>query len=65
VDVQEYANTRLTAYGWDHEQLDALAALWGAADWRPTEVDSGLNYIKQRYGSPAEALKFRASNHWY
>ena len=65
VDAQGYANTRLTAYGWDHEQLDALAALWGDADWRPTEVDSALSYIKQRYGSPAEALKFRGANRWY
>lgn len=33
-------------------------------NWK-TQVDWGLNYIKNRYGSPSAAWSFWQSNHWY
>jgi hypothetical protein len=46
--------------------MDALNALWDtSAQWRPSQVDRGLGYIKEHYGSPAKALEFRAANNWY
>lgn len=66
VDTYAYASGRLASYGWDAEQMNALNTLWDTSTkWRPSQVDRGLNYIKQRYGSPAEALEFRAANNWY
>ena len=38
------------------------------ADWQTnyrTQIDWGLNYIKSRYGSPANALAFHLANNWY
>jgi hypothetical protein len=38
------------------------------ADWQTnyrTQIDWGLNYIKERYGSPANALGFHYANNWY
>lgn len=66
VDTRSYAGARLASYGWGAEQMDALNALWDtSAQWRPSQVDRGLGYIKERYGSPAKALEFRAANNWY
>jgi hypothetical protein len=39
-----------------------------AADWETnfrTQIDWGLKYIKERYGSPANALGFHYANNWY
>jgi hypothetical protein len=39
-----------------------------ASDWRTnpvTQIKWGLGYIKDRYGSPAEAWAFWQSNNWY
>ncbi|HEY8700778.1 MAG TPA: hypothetical protein VIM08_07425 [Arthrobacter sp.] len=66
VDTRSYASARLASYGWGPEQMDALNALWDTTTkWRPSQVDRGLSYIKQHYGSPAKALEFRAANNWY
>ena len=46
--------------------MNALNVLWDTSTkWRPSQVDRGLGYIKERYGSPAKALEFRAANNWY
>lgn len=29
------------------------------------QIDAGLTYIQQRYGSPSKALKFHLANNWY
>jgi hypothetical protein len=66
VDTYAYASDRLASYGWGAEQMAALDTLWDTSTkWRPSQVDRGLSYIKQRYGSPAGALEFRAANNWY
>jgi hypothetical protein len=66
VDTYAYASDRLASYGWGAEQMAALDTLWDTSTkWRPSQVDRGLSYIKQRYGSPAEALEFRAAKNWY
>ena len=66
VDTRAYASTRLASYGWGAEQMDALIVLWDTSiEWRPSQVDRGLRYIKERYGSPAKALEFRAANNWF
>lgn len=66
VDTRSYASARLASYGWGAEQMDALMVLWDTSvQWRPSQVDRGLSYIKERYGSPAKALEFRATNNWY
>lgn len=66
VDTRSYASARLAAYGWGAEQIDALNLLWDTSTkWRPSQVDRGLSYIKDRYGSPAKAAEFRAANNWY
>ncbi|TAP44037.1 hypothetical protein [Arthrobacter sp. S39] len=66
VDTRSYASARLASYGWGAEQMNALNVLWDtSAKWRPSQVDRGLGYIKERYGSPAKALEFRAANNWY
>ncbi|WP_457962598.1 hypothetical protein M1E17_13735 [Arthrobacter sp. D1-29] len=66
VDTRSYASGRLASYGWGPEQMNALNTLWDTSTkWRPSQVDRGLSYIKQRHGSPAKALEFRAANNWY
>lgn len=66
VDTRAYASARLASFGWGAEQMDALMALWDTSiEWRPSQVDRGLSYIKERYGSPAKALEFRAANNWF
>jgi hypothetical protein len=66
VDTRSYASSRLASYGWGAEQINALNVLWDTSTmWRPSQVDRGLSYIKERYGSPAKALEFRAANNWY
>lgn len=66
VDTRSYAGARLASYGWGADQMNALNLLWDTTTkWRPSQVDRGLSYIKERYGSPAKALEFRAANKWY
>jgi hypothetical protein len=38
------------------------------ADWQTnyqTQIRWGLNYIKERYGSPSAALAFHFAHNWY
>lgn len=66
VDTSTYASSRLASYGWGTEEMTALNTLWDtSAGWRGSQVDRGMSYIKQRYGSPTKALEFRAANNWY
>ncbi|MGX9899406.1 hypothetical protein ACW0JT_05065 [Arthrobacter sp. SA17] len=66
VDTTTYASSRLASYGWGTEEMTALNSLWDtSAGWRGSQVDRGMSYIKQRYGSPTKALEFRAANNWY
>lgn len=66
VDTSTYASSRLASYGWGTEEMAALNTLWDtSAGWRGSQVDRGMSYIKQRYGSPRKALEFRAANNWY
>ncbi|WP_458112409.1 hypothetical protein M1D88_19645 [Arthrobacter sp. R1-13] len=66
VDTSTYASSRLASYGWGAEEMTALSTLWDtSAGWRGSQVDRGMSYIKQRYGSPTKALEFRAANNWY
>jgi len=39
-----------------------------SADWKTnyeTQIDWGLDYVKDRYGSPCDALQFHYANNWY
>jgi len=46
--------------------MDALNLLWDTSvRWRPSQVNRGLSYIKERYGSPVKAQEFHAANNWY
>jgi hypothetical protein len=66
VDTTSYVSTQLSSYGWGAEEMTALNTLWDtSAKWRGSQVDRGMSYIKQRYGSPTKALEFRAANNWY
>lgn len=66
VDTSTYASSRLASYGWGAEEMTALNTLWDtSAGWSGSQVDRGMGYIKQRYGSPTKALEFRAANNWY
>ena len=66
VDTRSYASARLASYGWGPEQMDALNLLWDTSvRWRPSQVNRGLSYIKERYGSPVKAQEFHAANKWY
>lgn len=69
--------------GWSHTAENATSGAYGipqalpgskmadvGADWRTnaaTQIKWGLQYIKGRYGSPSNALKFwmNQSPHWY
>ena len=50
------------------QSLPATKMATVGADWRTnyrTQIEWGLNYIKERYGSPANALGFHYANNWY
>jgi hypothetical protein len=99
--AQQYANSRMSAFGWGGDQFGCLVDLWNGesgwranaynpssgaygipqslpaekmlsagADWRTngnTQVEWGLNYISDVYGSPCTAWnRWQArSPHWY
>ena len=50
-------------------ETDRAAELAAAGpDWRTngnTQIDWGLNYIQDRYGTPCQALTFRKAHNWY
>lgn len=66
--------------GWDPNADNPTSTAFGIAQflngtWAGTgvaktndpfkQIDAGLTYIKQRYGSPAKALQFHLKNNWY
>ncbi|MFJ5957596.1 hypothetical protein ACIQC5_16760 [Paenarthrobacter sp. NPDC092416] len=60
-------NTSSGAYG-IVQSLPASKMATAGADWETnyqTQIKWGLNYIKERYGSPSAALAFHLANNWY
>lgn len=55
-------NPTSTAYG-IAQQMESVHGK--AAPTAEGQIDWGLNYIKQRYGSPSKALGFHDRNNWY
>ncbi|MCT9871580.1 hypothetical protein [Paenarthrobacter aurescens] len=50
------------------QSLPATKMATAGADWQTnyqTQIKWGLNYIKERYGSPSAALGFHLANNWY
>jgi len=50
------------------QALPAEKMASAGADYRTnyrTQINWGLNYVKQRYGSPCGALNFHYANNWY
>lgn len=50
------------------QSLPASKMASAGADWETnyqTQIKWGLNYIKERYGSPSAALGFHLANNWY
>ncbi|MDI2033264.1 hypothetical protein [Paenarthrobacter nitroguajacolicus] len=50
------------------QSLPASKMASAGADWQTnyqTQIKWGLNYIKERYGSPSAALAFHLANNWY
>ena len=50
------------------QSLPASKMATAGADWQTnyqTQIKWGLNYIKERYGSPSAALGFHLANNWY
>lgn len=59
-------NPTSTAYG----IAQFLNGTWAGTGYQKTsdpyqQIDAGLKYITQRYGSPSNALKFHLENNWY
>lgn len=60
-------NTSSGAYG-IVQSLPASKMATAGDDWLTnyqTQIKWGLNYIKERYGSPSAALAFHLANNWY
>lgn len=93
-DLQRYAASQFSKYGWDQSELSALIELWNKeSSWNPAadnpkssaagiaqkmqsihgpvestpqgQIDWGLQYIANRYGSPSAALKFHNQRNFY
>ncbi|WP_309075186.1 hypothetical protein [Paenarthrobacter sp.] len=50
------------------QSLPATKMATAGSDWQTnyqTQIKWGLNYIKERYGSPSAALGFHLANNWY
>ncbi|MEK0155057.1 hypothetical protein [Arthrobacter oryzae] len=50
------------------QSLPAEKMASAGADYRTnfrTQINWGLNYVKERYGSPCDALNFHYANNWY
>lgn len=71
---EKESNWRTTAVNPSSGAFGIVQALPGnkmatvAPDWQTnyrTQIDWGLQYIKERYGSPANALGFHYANNWY
>ncbi|URM91556.1 transglycosylase SLT domain-containing protein [Streptomyces sp. MRC013] len=67
--------------GWDHTATNASSGAYGlvqalpaskmasaGSDWKTnpaTQIEWGLDYMNDRYGSPCDAWRFWQANHWY
>ncbi|RSS48204.1 transglycosylase SLT domain-containing protein [Streptomyces sp. WAC06614] len=67
--------------GWDHTATNSSSGAYGlvqalpgskmasaGSDWKTnpaTQIKWGLDYMNDRYGSPAAAWNFWQANHWY
>ncbi|SFC77994.1 transglycosylase SLT domain-containing protein [Streptomyces aidingensis] len=67
--------------GWDHTATNPSSGAYGlvqalpaskmdsaGSDWRTnpeTQIEWGLDYMNERYGSPCEAWDFWQANNWY
>ncbi|MFV2121084.1 transglycosylase SLT domain-containing protein [Streptomyces sp. Act-28] len=67
--------------GWDHTATNASSGAYGLVqalpaskmasagpDWKTnpaTQIEWGLDYMNDRYGSPCGAWQFWQANHWY
>lgn len=67
--------------GWDHTATNPSSGAYGlvqalpagkmssaGSDWRQnpaTQIEWGLEYMNDRYGSPCGAWEFWQANHWY
>ncbi|MEU2180305.1 aggregation-promoting factor C-terminal-like domain-containing protein [Streptomyces thermolilacinus] len=67
--------------GWDHTATNASSGAYGlvqalpaskmasaGSDWKTnpaTQIEWGLDYMNDRYGSPCGAWEFWQNNHWY
>ncbi|MCQ0022544.1 lytic transglycosylase domain-containing protein [Streptomyces somaliensis DSM 40738] len=67
--------------GWDHTATNASSGAYGLVqalpaskmasagpDWKTnpaTQIEWGLDYMNDRYGSPCGAWWFWQANHWY
>ena len=60
-------NPTSSAYGIP-QALPGRKMASAGADWKTnpaTQIKWGLGYIKDRYGSPCQALSFRQGHDWY
>lgn len=93
-ELQNYARSLFSTYGFTDADLPALIELWNKeSNWNPNaanphssargiaqkmtsihgpveptaqgQIQWGLQYIRDRYGSPSNALAFHRRNNWY
>lgn len=93
-DIQKYAQTLLSQYGWSGQWSQFNALVMSESGWNPNarnpssgaygipqalpasklgpnasdykvQLNWMMNYIKQRYGTPANAWAFHQKNNWY
>jgi SLT domain-containing protein len=62
----EAQNPTSSAFGYFQFLSGTWATVGCEKTYNPhTQVDCGLQYIKQRYGTPKKAYQFWIANHWY
>ncbi|WP_374203277.1 transglycosylase SLT domain-containing protein [Streptomyces sp. ST2-7A] len=78
---QCFANIVERESGWDHTATNPSSGAYGlmqalpagkmssaGSDWQTnpnTQIEWGLQYMEERYGSPCDAWSFWQNNHWY
>ncbi|WP_323379226.1 transglycosylase SLT domain-containing protein [Streptomyces durbertensis] len=76
-----FANIVERESGWDHTAQNPSSGAYGlvqalpgdkmasaGSDWQTnpaTQIEWGVEYMKERYGSPCGAWSFWQQNHWY
>lgn len=80
-EFQCYNNIIMRESRWDHTATNPSSGAYGipqslpgdkmasaGADWRTnpaTQIEWGLGYIEERYGTPCQAWSFWQANNWY